>query len=286
MSEYDGIGKELAQAITSLPGMPPMSEERPKGPGSCKRCGVRVQPRHEEVLDRWWTPPLCGEPWVPGAAVVGCQGRVDAEEWGERVKQQDWERRLTGAGLPEDKPKLRAKMGHPLLPQLTRFERPTPDSTAAWGLTLIGATGTGKTSALVSAARHYLTREDPWRVRYITEAALMHSLRPQGKLPPRRELEFYHDFELLLVDEIGQDSTAWAVAQMGRLLDHRYESGRPIVLASNFGPGGLERVYGQRFVDRLLEMGGGRQEEAFLGLAFSWRHLDAKGRPTQRPVPE
>ncbi|MEO1266838.1 MAG: ATP-binding protein [Myxococcota bacterium] len=229
-------------------------------------------------------PPLCGQSWRPGEPIIGCQGRIDAEHWTETYAAAEWDRRVTAAGIPAKAHKLRAKMEFPAPESLLQFEAPSPGSTAPWGCVIIGATGTGKTTAMVSALAHYLRRHPAWRCRYITEQQLAKSRKPQGRLPARRELSYYAEMDLLLIDEVGRETTEWVASEMNELLDARYQSGLPIIMASNLGPKGLEDVYGQRFCDRLLEMGGLTMEGAYLAMAWGWRV--PKGQPIRRPIPE
>lgn len=258
-------------------------------PGTCTVCGVTTLPQYVGATGGWWAPSVCGVAWMPGdGEPKGCQGAQDHAAWREEERQHRQERRLVAAGFPSKKKGLRRKMAFDPPPFLLNFEREGGDHCAAC---LFGATGTGKTTALAGAARVYLERG--WGVRYATESQILSSLRPQddrhktdkAKVTPRT-LEWWAERELLLIDELcGPKLTTWGVGEISEIINERYDSERPLIVATNATPEIIRNLYGERLVDRLKEMGGGSMATAFVEMVWSWRHPDANGRPTRRRLP-
>ena len=140
---------------------------------------------------------------------------------------------------------------------------------APYAAFLHGDYGTGKTTQLILACLHYLRRD--WSVRYATQDEILVSLRKSSATP--RSIAYWTGFDLLVIDELGYGlSTDWQRAQVFAIVDARYRSQKPLVVASNYTldemmtkpplrRGGLDSAnmttyLGQRTVDRLLEMSG------------------------------
>ena len=147
-------------------------------------------------------------------------------------------------------------------------------------LVMVGKPGTGKTHLACALANDLLDkgykalyRVTPDLLAELKEAAWNHS---QAAM-----MQSCTATDLLVLDEVGvRESTEADFTLLLRLLDKRYREHRPTVVISNLRLEDLERVIGDRVVDRLRE-----DSEP---LAFAWesyRGLPADQKRVRRPEP-
>lgn len=131
------------------------------------------------------------------------------------------------------------------------------------GAYLSGPVGAGKTHALMAAAR--LLVRSGVKCRVTTFSALLD--REQASFPSNGGDGYSWVAEacrkpVLLLDELGEGKpTEWAVSQLYRIVDSRYQDGLPLLCASNLTLPQLGRrlsvggeTTGARIVSRLYEM--------------------------------
>ncbi|MBU5454833.1 ATP-binding protein [Caproiciproducens sp. MSJ-32] len=60
---------------------------------------------------------------------------------------------------------------------------------------------------------------------------------------------------LLVIDDLGtEQGTEWSLSKIYTILDSRYRKKLPTIVTSNYSLGQLKERYGERIVDRLIEM--------------------------------
>ena len=129
------------------------------------------------------------------------------------------------------------------------------------GLYLYGETGTGKTflASLVAAA--YL--KDGKSVVFGDVPSLLDELKATfDKGGTEVVFNKYCDCDLLILDDLGAGQlTDWSVGVIYRIVNSRYNAGKPVIVTCNYEPDGLEEILsgedafaGKRVVSRLREM--------------------------------
>lgn len=121
-------------------------------------------------------------------------------------------------------------------------------------LFLLGRVGVGKTHLAIATARATVDRVLA-QVAITSSAAIVSGVRGDGDRFDWKLVDRMVAAELLLLDDLGQESvTAWSRDLVYRVLDGRYQEGRPCVVTSNLGDAQLRDVYGEALVSRLYEM--------------------------------
>lgn len=118
-------------------------------------------------------------------------------------------------------------------------------------LVLLGGVGTGKTAAAARALSEHTTGRRTSR--FLTADALSRL----GGFSKADELEQVERCDFLVLDDLGAeygDSKGWFVSLLSGLVSARYAAMKRTVITSNLDAEGL-RAYGERFVDRLREVG-------------------------------
>lgn len=126
-------------------------------------------------------------------------------------------------------------------------------------LVLHGNLGTGKTH-LACALLAMVKRDLGGSVQYLTAADLFRKLRDSQNFKAAANesavLAFYENFDLLAVDEVGnQTGGDKERVLLGELLNRRYAKMKPTVVVSNLGVNDLARFLGQVAWERLMDGG-------------------------------
>ena len=123
-------------------------------------------------------------------------------------------------------------------------------------LALLGDIGTGKTTAISRAACVFAHARRS--VAYIREPELV-KLSQQRTIVAEERMERLRDVDLLIVDELGTTLTRDGEAAqdaIASMVDHRIAGVCRTALLGNFASAtALAKAYGQRFADRLSEIG-------------------------------
>ena len=231
-------------------------------PRPCRGCGAPVPPEH-----------LDGLGWL---AVGCCPPCLAAEEADERAAEEAEERaaliaiRLRHSGLsPEVLAEL--EVMRPLLHPSLRAQRRSGEG--SWAYLTSEQPGCGKTTQLQAMVRRAI--ELGWRARYIELPRLIGQLRAASAAERQRLLDELEGVDLLALDEFGRDlQVEWNASLTLDLLDRRYNSRRPTLLASNWTLDQVARVPGldMRLESRIWQMCGGRSgAPRFVHLDFCWR---------------
>lgn len=121
------------------------------------------------------------------------------------------------------------------------------------GLVFYGNVGTGKSFAALCIANALIDEEIP--VRYITAADMLGTFTSK-ETNQKEYLDSICSAPLLIVDDLGAEhGSDYAQAQICRIIDARRDSGKPIIVTTNYTlqemlePDGQHR---QRMFDRLL----------------------------------
>lgn len=135
----------------------------------------------------------------------------------------------------------------PLVPDVESWVHRFVAGTAG-NLVMTGPAGVGKTSqawqVLLRAAE--LGWRDKWRFDYFDDLAA--ALRPAGD--PEWTVEDRSRTGLLVIDDLATSPlTDWQLAQLGRIVHHRWEQQRPIIVSSN--QPNLRGLLGDRVSSRL-----------------------------------
>jgi len=121
------------------------------------------------------------------------------------------------------------------------------------GIHLAGGWGSGKTHMAVAALR-VAVRKSLVEARFVSAGGLAARVQSDSKGILWRPVEAAIRVGLLLVDDLGQESTDFARGLMSRVIIGRHEEMRPTLLTSNCGPERLADLYGGAVVSRICEM--------------------------------
>jgi len=117
-------------------------------------------------------------------------------------------------------------------------------------IVLMGPPGTGKTHLLAALANRLMTTDN--RALYVIAPELLRFLRTGiGTGDMERRFDQAREVDVLLLDDLGaEQQTEWAEEQFYLLLDHRYRSQAPTVIATNLKPHDLPMRIRSRMQDR------------------------------------
>jgi hypothetical protein len=186
-----------------------------------------------------------------GEPVLNPQGWVHPDPVGWRLRQAEallaYELGSTFAD---------ARADHPTVADWVRQHRGDP-TRLPW-LTLMGATGVGKTWQACGVVREVAltearaNRRCRWRM--VTHADLSDQLRPKPDQSHAYVLDRYEQADLLVLDDLGSGSlTDFGVEGTHRLLDYRYRRRLPTVITTNLSFEDLVKAFGARVPSRLTE---------------------------------
>jgi DNA replication protein DnaC len=121
-------------------------------------------------------------------------------------------------------------------------------------LLLAGAVGVGKThtgyAALAAVVLGRAARGESCQLAAVTHTDLCDSVRGDGE-----GIDRVKDAALLMLDDLGAAHvTAWNADAVYRVIDHRWTHMLPTIITSNFDPGTLSAMLGERLTSRLFGM--------------------------------
>jgi len=158
-----------------------------------------------------------------------------------------------------------------ILDECRRFAQEFPDRQrkGTW-LAFMGPCGTGKGHLAAAVVREVIERHGATAlfVKYHDLVRrIKHSWGPDAAESEERILKAVREVDLLVLDEIGvQFDTNAERLILYAVLDHRYEFLKPTILTTNLNLEQLERVAGERVVDRLHD-----QESGNKVFVFNWK---------------
>lgn len=139
----------------------------------------------------------------------------------------------------------------------------------AKSLYLYGNTGTGKTLLAIVIAQEFILAYK--QVIFGDMPTLLDDIKQtfNGKGSAREIVDRYCDCDLLILDDLGAgQATEWNIGILYQIINRRYNSGKRMIITSNFDLAGLEerlaskdRFSAKRIISRLSEM----CIQAFLG---------------------
>lgn len=195
----------------------------------------------------------------PGTDRIGCaycltDARVDGDtaaiaRWCAEVGDQECDQRFPGHFRT-------ARIDHPAVAAWTRLWGPgaTPDAS----LVLTGKVGTGKTHQALGALRAAATSGRRLRFEFGTAADFYASLRPRDKHDSEAVMARWRAAHVILLDDLGAAKlTEWAEEQTYRLINHRYENDKPMIITTNVPGERFSEVLGDRIASRLAEAAAG-----------------------------
>lgn len=122
-------------------------------------------------------------------------------------------------------------------------------------LLLLGPTGVGKTYETYGALRDLAVTGVACEWITTTAPDLYAALRPRHQVDHETEFRRYANADLLVLDDIGAaKGSEWTEEINYRIINHRYEAERPMLITSNVPTGQLGAALGDRVASRLTEM--------------------------------
>lgn len=132
------------------------------------------------------------------------------------------------------------------------------------GALLMGRPGTGKTHIVVAFLRsvfwnHYIHPPCHFHCAFHSAGELLDDIRStydeSSECTEARILKGLYEVDLLVLDDLAADDrlTAYAVERFNRINDQRYNDEKPTVITTNRSLAELKRIFGERFVSRVLE---------------------------------
>lgn len=204
----------------------------PKDDGvECPWCGRKLEPRGIMLNGRvaWVTSEPCG-----------CEGEERAAKESEAREVQMRERedraRLMRAGLK--KRYLDAKVDS--VETQLYVERFGSDD--GRGLYIHGDVGTGKTYLASALARVFVTAG--YTVVLTTTLAMLEDIQDTyGKeVSSLAAVQRFAGSDILILDDLGKESgSAWSASMLFQIVNHRYETMRPLIVTSQYDLAGLEK---------------------------------------------
>ncbi len=125
------------------------------------------------------------------------------------------------------------------------------------GLLLYGNAGNGKTYATCCIANYLMSREVPVIACGINAILqrIQSTYNSYGKEGESNIIRSFTNADLLIIDDLGvEQSTEWAITRIYNIIDSRYRNNLPTVITTNLELVDIEKKYGKRTYDRLLEM--------------------------------
>lgn len=209
----------------------------PKADVPFLKCDRPVTPHFDENLGVWFRPRWCEKHL---GYELAAEDREREKEFAERFDKS----RSRAAGLSDADLELPMDW---LSPKLKAVDK-TP--TVPWRY-LHGPPGTGKTTQLVLATRHYSQLGK--RCRFISELALVGEMAHDGGRKDPRE---FIGYDVLAIDEFGEVSAEYTAKLVYQVLDGRYQAKKPTFFSSNRRLKSIASTqwYGGRVFDRIAEL--------------------------------
>jgi DNA replication protein DnaC len=145
---------------------------------------------------------------------------------------------------------LDAKVEHPAVADwVAKTIEGTDDSLLLAGTVGVGKTHTGY-AALAAVVLGRAARGQSCQPAAVTHTDLCEAVRPDGEGISRLQ-----EATLLMLDDLGAAHvTAWNADAVYRVIDHRWTHMLPTIITSNFDPGTLSAMLGERLTSRLFGM--------------------------------
>ncbi|MBB77353.1 MAG: hypothetical protein CMJ75_22845 [Planctomycetaceae bacterium] len=224
----------------------PYHQEYEEPPGlPCKLCQGRPAP-DVELFGKWRSLILCDV----------CQGKQEREDWQARLAREKSVERLTDraiqAGLTSRQIKIKTAL------KVRDWTRASAEDPLPYcGALFWGRDWEASRAQLVQLVKWAVWQG--WSAAYLTEGALLESLRPSGRTAGR-SLASFNRYSLICLDGLGSGKVSeWSRAQIFALVDQRYSAGAPLAVSSSHDLEALERLYGQGLRGRLEAMCGPRR---------------------------
>jgi DNA replication protein DnaC len=197
-------------------------------------------------------------------AVVGRPRVVPGGRWDQReiddvireqvkgtVLQVPWRyREATTAAVPE----IRAWVDELVTQAIEECERGYPKVRHGRSLVLFGRTGTGKTHPAYGAVFDLALSGVRCRWLVLKAVKLFKLLEPRHGIDHEAEFERISTAGVLVLDDIGaHKSSEWRDETLTRLIDERYEDGRPTLYITNLTAKEFDQLVGERVASRLAE---------------------------------
>lgn len=125
------------------------------------------------------------------------------------------------------------------------------------GMLITGGVGNGKSYFSFSIANELLKKGVP--VVCISINGLLERIREtyntMGKEGEWQVIGILKNAELLVIDDLGtEQNTEWSASKVFTIIDNRYRNKLPTIITTNLGIDLLNDRYGERTVDRIIEM--------------------------------
>ena len=125
------------------------------------------------------------------------------------------------------------------------------------GLLIYGNPGSGKSYLSFAIANKLLTKQTP--VICISINGLLERIRETysrwGTEGETEILKSLSNADLVVLDDLGiEQSTDWSISKIYNIIDSRYRNKLPLIVTTNKSIDDLKELYGERTIDRLLEM--------------------------------
>lgn len=127
------------------------------------------------------------------------------------------------------------------------------------GLFLTGNVGTGKTHlavAIVDYIARLKKRGRNWNIAYITAVDLLAKIK-MGFNNNQAEniVSYYEESDLLIIDDLGVEKISdWVHEIFYKIIDHRYNEMKPLIIMSNLSDEEIKAKLGERIISRIYEM--------------------------------
>ena len=176
-----------------------------------------------------------------------------------------------------------------------RVARSYAEAPGGW-LTLVGASGSGKTHLAAAIANRCMERGIPTFFTVVPDLLdhLRASFAPESELSYDALFESVRGVPLLVLDDLGtQSGTPWAAEKLFQVLNHRYVNALPTVITTNVGLDHVEARFHSRLTDprsgRVMDLGAAGSQalragaiEPAMRTHMTFGSFDGRGRAVDR----
>lgn len=127
------------------------------------------------------------------------------------------------------------------------------------GLFLTGNVGTGKTHlavAIIDYIARLKKRDRIWDIVYVTAVDLLAKIKMGFSEDKAGEIVTdYEESDLLIIDDLGVEKISdWVHEIFYKIIDHRYNEMKPLIIMSNLSDEEKKAKLGERIISRIYEM--------------------------------